>query len=321
MLDQIMLNEGMADIVQISGGEPTIHPNFFEILDLARTKNIRHLMINTNGVKIANEDGFAEKLLTYMPGIEIYLQFDGLTKDVSENLRGIDLTDIRKKALNKLNEINLSTTLVTVVKKGINTHEIGEVIKIGIESKAVRGVTFQPIQEEGRVENYNQEENRLTLSEVRKNIIEQSLFIDDDIIPVPCHPDALAMGYALKLNGSLVPLTRMIDPDILLEGRRNTIVLESDEDLKAKVLDVLSAAHSPESAKDSLMDLLCCLPQVQVDVPENITYENVFRIIIMEFADRYNLDVRSVKKSCVHIAHTDGRIIPFETFNIFNRGK
>ena len=321
MLDQIMLNEGMADIVQISGGEPTIHPNFFEILDLARTKNIRHLMINTNGVKIANEDGFAEKLLTYMPGIEIYLQFDGLTKDVSENLRGIDLTNIRKKALNKLNEINLSTTLVTVVKKGINAHEIGEVIKIGIESKAVRGVTFQPIQEEGRIENYNQEENRLTLSEVRKNIIEQSLFIDDDIIPVPCHPDALAMGYALKLNGSLVPLTRMIDPDILLEGRRNTIVLESDEDLKAKVLDVLSAAHSPESAKDSLMDLLCCLPQVQVDVPENITYENVFRIIIMEFADRYNLDVRSVKKSCVHIAHTDGRIIPFETFNIFNRVK
>lgn len=66
---------------------------------------------------------------------------------------------------------------------------------------------------------------------------------------------------------------------------------------------------------------MCCLPQVQVDIPENVTYENVFRIIIMEFADRYNLDVRSVKKSCVHITHTDGRIIPFETFNIFNEIK
>ena len=317
MLDQIMLDEGMADIVQISGGEPTVHPNFFEILDLARTKNIRHLMINTNGIRIANDEGFAEKLLDYMPGIEIYLQFDGLTREVSENLRGIDLSDIRQSALKKLNKINLSTTLVTVVKNGVNIHEIGEVIKIGIESSAVRGVTFQPIQEEGRIENYSQIENRLTLSEVRRNIINQSIFIDDDIIPVPCHPDALSMAYALKSNGNIVPLTRMIDPDILLEGKRNTIVLESDETLKAKVLDLISAAHSPESAKNSLLDLLCCLPQV--NVPNNITYENVFRIIIMEFSDRYNLDVRSVKKSCVHIAHIDGRIIPFDTYNIFYR--
>ena len=316
MLDQIMLNEINADIVQISGGEPTIHPNFFEILDLAKTKNIAHIMINTNGVRISNEEGFAERLATYMPGIEVYLQFDSLDSNVLKNLRGTDLSEIRRKALAKLEELNLSTNLVIVVKKGVNDHEIGEMINLGLNSKAVRGITFQPVQEEGRLTDYLQDE-RLTLSEIRRNIIEQSIFNEDDIIPVPCHPDALAMGYSLKMNGEVIPLTRMVDPDILLEGRRNTIVLENDEELKDKVFSLFSTSHSPETAKESLLDLLCCLPQVEKH--DNITYENVFRIIIMEFSDRYNLDVRSVKKSCVHIAHEDGRIIPFDTYNIFYR--
>lgn len=67
----------------------------------------------------------------------------------------------------------------------------------------------------------------------------------------------------------------------------------------------------------SLKNLLCCLPQVEV--PENIQYDNVFRVIIMQFLDPYNFDVRSVKKSCVHIVHQDGRLIPFDTFNLFYR--
>ena len=74
--DIIVDNEGEPDIVQISGGEPTIHPDFFKILDYAKTLPIRHIMINTNGIRIANDDDFIERLNNYMPGIEIYLQFD-----------------------------------------------------------------------------------------------------------------------------------------------------------------------------------------------------------------------------------------------------
>jgi uncharacterized radical SAM superfamily Fe-S cluster-containing enzyme len=60
MLDLVVANEGEPDVVQISGGEPTIHPQFFEILDIAKTKPIRHLMVNTNGIRIAKAPGFAE---------------------------------------------------------------------------------------------------------------------------------------------------------------------------------------------------------------------------------------------------------------------
>lgn len=118
MFDVIVKNEGEPDVVQISGGEPTIHPEFFRIMDIAKSKPIKHLMLNTNGVRIANDPGFAEKLATYAPEFEIYLQFDSFKPEVLQDFRGKDLTDVRMKALEKLNELNLSTTLVVVLQQG-----------------------------------------------------------------------------------------------------------------------------------------------------------------------------------------------------------
>ena len=75
--------------------------------------------------------------------------------------------------------------------------------------------------------------------------------------------------------------------------------------------------HSPQSGADSLRDLLCCIPRLTA--PDNLGYENIFRVLIMQFIDAYSFDVRSVKKSCVHIVHPDGRLIPFDTYNLFYR--
>jgi uncharacterized radical SAM superfamily Fe-S cluster-containing enzyme len=71
MLDALVASEGEADVVQISGGEPTIHPDFFAILDAAKRRPIRHLMVNTNGIRIAREEGFAARLAEYLPGFEL----------------------------------------------------------------------------------------------------------------------------------------------------------------------------------------------------------------------------------------------------------
>ncbi|WHX47055.1 radical SAM protein [Paenibacillus woosongensis] len=319
MLDAVVRNEGEPDIVQISGGEPTIHPQFFEILDMAKRKPIKHLMVNTNGIRIAQDREFVKRLADYLPGFELYLQFDSFEREVLQELRGADLRQIREKAIAHLNEFNISTTLVVTLKKGLNDHEIGDIIQYGLKQRAVRGVTFQPIQAAGRTEDFDPAKDRLTLSEVRQSIIDQSgVFEAEDMIPVPCHPDSLAMGYALKLNDGVIPLTRMVDPQILLEGGRNTIVFEQDQGLREHIFELFSTNHSPESSAMSLKSLLCCLPFVQV--PESISYDNVFRVIIMQFLDPYHFDVRSVKKSCVHIVHPDGRIIPFDTYNIFYRG-
>src|ERR1041385_6724767 len=102
MLDIIVASEGTPDVVQISGGEPTIHPDFFEILDIAKTKPIRHLMVNTNGIRIAKDEEFVKRLASYMPAFEIYLQFDSFEEKALKTMRGEDLREVRQKALDHL---------------------------------------------------------------------------------------------------------------------------------------------------------------------------------------------------------------------------
>jgi uncharacterized radical SAM superfamily Fe-S cluster-containing enzyme len=318
MLDAIVRNEGEPDVVQVSGGEPTIHPDFFTVLDLCRQRPIKHLMVNTNGVRIATDPAFAERLAEYRDGCEVYLQFDSLEREPLLALRGADLRSIRTKALERLNALDMSTTLVVTVKKGLNDGELGRIVEYALEQPCVRGVTIQPVQAAGRLEGFDPARDRLTLTEVRRKILEQtSVFRPEDIIPVPCHPDSLAMAYALKLGGSVTPLTGLIDADTLINGGRNTVLFERDDAIRRAVFDLFATNHSPESSARNLRDLLCCLPQVAV--PEGLGYANVFRLMIVQFIDAYSFDVRSIKKTCVHIVHPDGRLIPFDTYNLFYR--
>ncbi len=322
MLDCVVRNEGEPDVVQISGGEPTTHPQFFEILREAKSRPIKHLMLNTNGVKIARDEEFAKRLTEFNPGFEVYLQFDSLRKDALVELRGEDLRDVRMRALEHLNRYDISTTLVVVVKKDVNDDEIGDILQFASTQDCVRGVTFQPVQSAGRLQAFDPAKHRLTLSDIRKGIIKQfPTFRPEDVLPVPCHPDCLAMAYAMKVPGpggtKLVPLTSLIDPELLLSGEGNTIVYETNSALRAELFKTFSTNHSPESASHALKDLLCCLPRVQTAA--DVSYKSIFRVIIMQFLDPYNFDVRSVKRSCVHIVHPDGRLIPFDTYNLFYR--
>ena len=318
LLDAVVRNEGQPDVVQISGGEPTLHPDFFAVLELAKARPIRHLMVNTNGIRMAQDEDFVKQIAECMPDLEVYLQFDSFERDALMELRGADLRSTRQQALDRLNCYGISTTLVVTLKKGLNDNEVGRIIEFGLQQPCVRGVTFQPIQAAGRLEQYDPATDRLTLTEVRRKILEQSSVLrPEDVIPVPCHPDCLAMAYLLKLDGKVVPLTGMIDPEILINGGRNTIVYEEDDAVRNGVFRLFATNHSPPSGAGSLRDLLCCLPRLAA--PPELSYKNIFRVLIVQFLDAYSFDVRSVKKTCIHMVHPDGRLIPFDTYNLFYR--
>lgn len=318
MLDAIVRNEGAPDVVQVSGGEPTLHPNFFEILDEARKRPIKHLMVNTNGIRIATDAEFARALSEYKNAFEIYLQFDSFNPLALKTLRAADLSRIHEQAIERLNELDISTTLVVTLKRGTNDSEIGPIIDYAVKQPCVRGVTFQPIQDAGRNVDFNAHQHRLTVSEIRRLITEQSsIFTPADIIPVPCNPDTLAMGYALKVGGTTQPLTRLVDPQWLLQGEGSTITFEHDPELKRRVFELFSTNQGPTGQAAKLGELLCCLPQIAC--APSLSYRDVFRVLIVQFMDAQNLDIRALKKSCIHIARPDGRLIPFESHNLFYR--
>lgn len=320
IFDTVCAHEAEPDVVQISWGEPTIHPDFFEILDRAKKRPFRYLMVNTNGIKIAEDESFAKRLATYQPNFEIYLQFDSFDREYLKKIRWADLTQIRMRAIENLNKYNVSTTLVVVIEKWQNDQEIGKILEFASTQKCIRWVTFQPVQNEWRNEWYDVSRDRATLTEVRSEILKQfPIFESRDIVPLPCHPENIAMGYALKIDGKLLPLGRYIDRDELLRWAENTIIFERNPDFKKHFFDLFSLSKNGASASNCFSSLLCCLPKIQLS--QKLGYENIFRILIISFMDRHDLDLRSVKRACIMFPREDGKMYPFDTFNMFYRKK
>jgi uncharacterized radical SAM superfamily Fe-S cluster-containing enzyme len=319
MLETLVESEGFPDLVQISGGEPTIHPDIIEILKLAKSKPIRHVMLNTNGIRIARDKAFVSELAALKPGFEVYLQFDSLKREALENIRGADLRKVREQALANLEEAGLSTTLVCVVKKGINDSEIGDIVRHALSYKCVRGITFQPVQDAGRNLNFDKNRDRMLLTDIRREIYSQAgeVFGAEDIIPLPCNPDAISIAYGLRDGTKITPITQLIPKAELLAIAPNTISFEKYPQLRDRLFDLLSLASSGERTKTVLGELLCCLPQVEV--PDDLGYDKVFRIAIVSFLDRYNFCIAAVKRSCIHFVTPKNKIIPFDTYNLFYR--
>ena len=317
MLDTLVDSEREPDLVQISGGEPTIHPQILEILALAKSKPIRHLMLNTNGIRIARDPEFVKRLAELMPGFEVYLQFDSVKRSALENLRGADLTRIREQALAALERAGISTTLVCTVKKGVNDEECGAIVEHALQYACVRGVTFQPVQDAGRNEGFDKNDRSL-LTDIRREIGRSSrVFAESDVIPLPCNPDEIAIAYGLRDGRNVTPITRFIPKDELLAAAPNTISFEKYPELRRRVFDLMSLSATGEATKTVLGDLLCCLPQVEV--PEELGYARVFRVVIVQFLDKYNFCLGAVKRSCIHFVTPERKIIPFDTYNLFYR--
>ncbi|MGK2855982.1 MAG: radical SAM protein [Thermoanaerobaculia bacterium] len=275
MLDSLVAAEGRADLLMISGGEPTIHPEILPILDLAKSKAIDHVMLITNGTKIAEDDGFAAELAAR--SIEVYLQFDSLNPAVLVNIRGEDLSDVRRKALSHLAAHNVPTTLICVVKKNVNTGELNELVEHALRYPCVRGITFQPVKMAGRNETFLSE-NYITLSEVRTTLLEGNRIAD--LWPHPCNPENISIAY-LQREG----------PEL--------------SDVSAQLFD------APWEHSREFSTMMYFLPRLDT---ERFAYHRLFRITIVSFLDQFNFCTRNVKNSCIHFVTSQGKLIPLEAY-------
>jgi 7,8-dihydro-6-hydroxymethylpterin dimethyltransferase len=290
MFDTLVEYEGTPDILMISGGEPTIHQNIYEILDCAKTKPFKHIFLISNGVRIANDIEFVDNLKKHKNNFEVYLQFDSLNSNVLEEIRGEDLVDVRLKSLENLEKAGIHSTLICVVKKGVNEKEMSEVINFALNYKYVRGVTFQPCKITGRNDNFDKSINYITLSEVRQSIIDtSSYFSTHDLIPHPLNPENISIGYLLKTEQTIKPVTSYLFRD-------------SHNSKKYKV-------EFPHS--DELKSMMYFLPELDC---EDVKYEDLFRVTIVSFLDKYNFCTSAVKKSCIHFVTMKGELIPIDTY-------
>lgn len=327
MADALVRAEGgQADVVMLSGGEPTLHPRFLEVADLVRSKPVRYVMVNSNGIRIARDPGFARAIGER--GMLVYLQFDGFTPETYRVLRGReDLYALKQRALDNLAEAGVRVVLVATVLKGVNDHEVGAIVRFGAEHPAVRAVSLQPQFAAGRHVPF-EHDDRTTLTDVLAAIERDSgLFTREDFIPIPCcDPMCTAATYAYVRDGQVTPVTRLVPVESYLDYVANTSmpnlseVFRRDADEMREILLRLYSKSAPPGTPRQAEAFLCaCEPLLsEVERVDDLP-DHLFAVTIEGFMDRWVFDLSRAERCCIQEALPDGRIVPFCVYNTLYR--
>jgi uncharacterized radical SAM superfamily Fe-S cluster-containing enzyme len=316
ILDRLMVTEHESEIVQISGGEPTIHPQILDIMEAAKSRNIRHIMLNTNGIKLAQDPDFVRQLAQYEP--TIYLQFDGLTAHVYDTLRGSDLLAIKQKALGNLAKADTYAILVATISQGVNEGEIGDILRYGLAHPAVPGISYQPVTFCGRSKNKPDPLHRTTLPDILHMLEAQTegTFQVSDFFPVPCpHPTCSACTYAFKDDEQVIPITRFVNVEDYLDFITNRTMVDFSEDMKSALESLWSMATimGGEKTSNALTCAACNLSLPSLDAKS--MKERFFMVQAHGFMDEYNFDLKPLMICCVQQLLPDGRAIPLCAYN------
>ena len=242
------------DVLMLSGGEPTLYPWLEQLLEQLVARPVVRILINSNGLRIANDDAFVETLKKHRERIEIYLQYDGEEPESSRYHRGADIRRFKTRALERLSAAGVFTTLTMTAALGVNDHEIGKVIRRAMQTPFVGGVTIQPVFGSGRSAGIDAMD-RLTHTGVLARLGPQTdgEVTWQDLTALPCsHPHCCSVGYLLRDDsGAWRSLTSLVGHDRLKE------FLDLNPDLIAnRIADSNINRALKDSVKQSLLDLL-----------------------------------------------------------------
>ena len=316
MLDDFVRTEGKPEVVQFSGGEPTIHPQIIEFVRAAKQRDICFVMVNTNGKRIARDDRFLEQLNDVRPAI--YFQFDGFDSETYRILRGEpNILEEKLRALDRLAEIGLSVTLVPAVERGVNEHEVGKVVDFALAHPAVRGVNFQPAFHAGRY-GHHDPLKRMTIPDVLRLIEAQTngKFRTSDFVPVPCcFPTCNSVTYAFVEGDQVTPLPRIVNVHDYLDYISNRVLPDFSVEVK-RALEGLwsssSVAGSPKSVDQILMSCkTCSVPDFTV----GDLAKHMIMIMLQDFMDSWTFNQKNLMKCCKEFLLPGGKQIPFCAYN------
>ena len=317
ILDHLVETEGNPEVVQFSGGEPSIYPQIIDMIKAAKKRNIRHVMLNTNGKRIADDDEFLRELAELRPSI--YFQFDGFEEETYRALRGEPgILPQKLRALDRLAEIGAHVVLVPAVDRLVNLHEVGAIVEFGLKHPAVRGINFQPAFQSGR-HGESDPMQRLTIPDILKALEEQtnSTLMVSDFVPVPCcFPTCNSVTYILNDGDTVVPMTRILNVEDYLDYITNRAVPDISEDIKTALEGLWSSSAVPGSDKAAQQFALSC---AACDLPGGLDLgafaKNIFMVMLQDFMDPWTFNQKNLMKCCKEILLPDGKQIPFCAYN------
>jgi uncharacterized radical SAM superfamily Fe-S cluster-containing enzyme len=344
MLENLHNNKPVpATALQFSGGEPTIRNELFDFIRKAKEIGFKHVEVNTNGLRLAQDPEYAKKLKG--AGVStIYLQFDGLTSDVYKFIRGLDLLETKMKAIENLRQAGYdSIVLVVTLVKGVNDQELGDIIRFAAKNfDVIRCVNVQPVSLCGRLPQQQRESMRITIPDFMRLIEEQTAgeIKVNDFYPVPvvvpvskavgaikdkryveftAHPHCGMATFAFIENGKITPVTHYGNIEKFV-GTLKSVYTDAAKGSKNKAK--IRLAGSARHIQFNFLRKYVLKVLMDGDYSSLGDFaRNALMISSMHFMDPYNFDLERVQRCVIHYAVPDGRIIPFCAMNSIHRAE
>ena len=319
ILDDYVRAEGHPQVVQFSGGEPSIHPQIVPMMKAARQRGIPSVMLNTNGKRIAADDRFVAELAEVRPSI--YFQFDGFESETYRVLRGEpDILPAKMRALDRLAEIGCAVILVPAVERGVNEHEIGNIVRFGLDHPAVKGINFQPAFHAGRHVAHDPMK-RITNPDVIRLIEEQTggVFRTTDFVPVPCcFPTCNSVTYAyIDAGKKITPLPRILKVEDYLDYISNRVMPDLGAEIRRALEGLWSSSAvlgSEKVAREFAFSCAACgLPDGGLDIQALSKF--IFMIMLQDFMDPWTFSQKNLMKCCKEFLLPGGGQVPFCAYN------
>lgn len=350
MMDVLRNQNPPCEVVQFSGGEPTIRKDFIPIAKLAREKGFIHVQVATNGKVIAENPDYANQLVD--ADIDtVYLQFDGITPEPYEAIRGFNALPLKMKVIENMRRAGRRPHIVLVptVIKGVNDHQIGDIVRFAADNiDIIRGINFQPVAFTGRISNEELLNRRITIPDII-NSLKTDLngqIAEDDFLPVTAfrpivdfleamninivypklntHPVCGTWTFVFKDENKLIPLNRIINVEEIIKfiGSLNSPSKSKIAAGIATNIHKLLRKGSIRYASKIGNSIRNFFINRSVEAASQLTNnQDILFIGAMHFMDPYNFDIERLKRCCIHNVTPDGSIIPFCAYNIFYREK
>lgn len=327
ILRHVVAQTGGVQLINLTGGEPTMHPNLLDILAACKQENIQRVTMNTNGLRLAQDEELARQLKE--SGVQLVLSLDTLDPETSRLIHGKDIATQKLKALERAADLDIPVTILSVCIKGVNEDHVAAIAREYIHRDFVRSITIQNMTYTGKNGRRFQPRQHITMDEVETLLCRGGTFDREDFFPLGSyHPLCYSVAYYAVTAGKPVSLARVLGRDTLRRISEDSYLLDPSKDFSREFMDGLNRLWAEGEDPDVVMALKGLLKEIYPPdrrIPDEqrraAIEKHIKMIYIHPHMDEDNFDIDRVSRCGDLVPDESGTMIPACSYNLLYRQK